>query len=396
MQQAHGLTLGLFSLAIIAYASPLPQNAGQPLFSVVSHGSNTIDANSASTTTTAARSSPSQKSNPNESPYPAFNSDVYSKGPSDAPPVTVSYDNSTGKVTVEFENQRDVSTKETKSGEQFGHDHHEKNGTKCNHHHGNNETLHDDHVRYDRVKNATKCDDHYGKNETTEPEAHQTASAPAAAASGFRTVSYIGVDGKKHEAKIYSRSLTSDIRDEEEAEQKQKASYLSPLNTPSKHQSSLPAAPEDREIRDLGKSQGTPSYLNPLNTPAKSQRSSSLEPVDSDIRDLGERHDTPSYMNALNTPSKHSIDDVSQGSRSGLGKRKFSKCVMMAGSILCKKAASDKREDHDDYTAASYLDKLDTPMEMKLESSMLDKRSEAGKCKWYHLGSVTVCAWMTS
>ena len=111
MHPTDRLLLGFFCLTSIAYTNPLPQGAGQgqPLFSVVSPSSTTVEANAASSTTSAASSLPSAKSREEfDAPDRVISAGVYAEGPPNAPPVTVSYNNSTGSVVVVFEDQKDT------------------------------------------------------------------------------------------------------------------------------------------------------------------------------------------------------------------------------------------------------------------------------------------------
>lgn len=202
--------------------------------------------------------------------------------------MTVSYDNSTGRVTVVFEDKQDSKKKETR----------------CDYHYAKNETVFGDCSRHDHSKNDTISHHPHAANETEHIPQKVAAApdnvvqAPAAATSGFRTVPYIGVDRKEYASKIYSRSLPININDHEEEQ---------------------------------------PSYLNPLNTPAKDP---STPPVDREMKDAEDSNQSPSYLNPLNTPLKSTTESAAVEKR------------------------SNKAETGD------------------------------GRCKWYHLGLVTVCAWM--
>lgn len=356
MRQSTQIVSGLLCFAFITNAIPVPQDAGQPLFSVVSHNTKTADTSTATATATANSSHGAEGIN--EPPYRTVGSDVYAKGPANAPPVSISYDGQ--NVTVVFQAHHDHKKNETNNGGHIGHDH------------GKNQTS----------SGEFQAGRHCTKNGTTRG-AQKTASAPAAATSGSRTVSYIGVDGKKYESQIYSRSLKYGTRYDGEAE----PSYSDPPNTPAKHPSTASAVPEDREIKELGKSKATPLYLNPLNTPAKNVRVPIAEPEDREIKDLGKPHGAPSYLNPLNTPAKQSSSAKFLEAIYGQAKRRSSKCVVVAGGVVCKKAASDEREDLHDQAVPSYMNDFNTPPKRTAELSMVEKRSsEAGKCKWYHLG----------
>lgn len=347
MHQSQCFLFGLLGLASTTYASPVPHNAGQPLFSVVSPSPETIAHGAISTTVTAAKSSPSVKRmGIDEAPAPVSKSEPYARGPANAPVVTVSYDNSTSKVTVVFENKQVLR---------------QQNETRCEYHYAKNETVSGDCIGHAHGKNGTIRNDTHATNQTDHATydhavvPDHAASAPVAATSGFRTVPYIGVDGEHYEGKIYSRSLTDDISEVEE---------------------------QDAREEDMRK----PSYLNPLNMPAKNAVPSSTEPEDRKIADLTKSHGTPSYLNPHNMPAT--------GLTQPRGKQTPSKCTVVAGGILSKKGALDEREGRDDTTTLSYLNELNTPM----KPSFIEKRSsetEGKECKWYHFGLVTVCAWMT-
>ena len=223
-----------------------------------------------------------------------------------------------------------------------------------------------------------------------------TDASPAASHSNIPNEPYTDPSANPYKGNLPIRSLATDFQEREEEDQK--ALELASRWKLNRHRGSAsrPTVPKDNNIEAMGKSYGlTASYLNYLDTPAKNSASSSAPgPEEREVKDLGKSHNIPSYLDPHKTPTEYSIRDARQGSEYRQGKRRASHCVVVAGGILCKKTVSDNREDTADQTRSSRRQELKMPLEDVTAASELRKRNEGGKCKWYHLGSVTVCAWM--